>query len=534
MRIDKLGTPQTAFIDNQALQGAGNKEEPVPLREDGFSPTTGTAPSRMNKIDASAILNARGLDKQDMDYHVKSFDTAPDGTAFVAYYAAKNAEGEGRHPGYISRVSPQGEILWEAPVDDREIYGVKAGADGTAFVQTREHLKAFNPDGTIKFDHTFDEPVSNHFLDSSGNHYFVSNASRELYIVDREGKKADVPEAMKGVKSHQMLQTSPDELYARDGNTITGLDLKSGAKTMELTYKDPVEKKDNFSRYIDHFEVDDKGKVKLWITNSWREAAPPMYDDFHFGLGIGGFHRWGGRPHPPMDDYYPQDRYINDKSVEQIDESGAIVWKAENLGSDPTEAMLPDGTVLYTNNREEMVPRPPSADPQYVPSQVGNGQIYVGKISPEGKKEDQAFKVEGRIRRMLVDKETGTVVMCHGKSYDETVISEFNDKGEVQRTQALPKSEKSLYPESLSGKNRVILKDSDSKKAYSLDMDTGTLTSLTETDMDHSYKVMMKEMESEEEPKENQEAPQGSEEFDGWISIGGVKLPKGDNHEPAD
>jgi hypothetical protein len=521
MRIDRTGISSPSFLENQEFRvPTGQELSQVP--SDGFSPQGSSPVTTMKKIDASLVLNARGLDKQSMDYRIKSFDTAPDGTTFVIY-EAKNAAVEDRHPGYLSRITPQGEI-WEAPIDDKELCAVKAGPDGTSFVQTKEHIRSYNADGTLRFDHTFEEPVNNHFMDSKGNHYFVSSNSREFYVIDKDGRRAEIPEAMKGVKSHQVIQASPDEFYARDGSTIVCVDVKSGKKSKEFTYKDPAEPKQNLSRYIDHFEVDRAGNVKLWITNSYRQPAMPMYDDFHFG--IGGMRRWGGMPHPPMDDRFYQDTYINDMSLEQVDDNGKTVWKAESLGADPTKAMLPDGSVLYTNNREELVPRPADADPQYVPSQIGSGKVFVGKIGPGGTKDDSAFKVEGKIRRMLVDSESGTVIMSHGKSYDETVITEFNAKGEALRTHALPRSDRALYPERLSGKNQVILQDSEREKAYSLDMESGKLTCLTDTATDHSYKVLTKELAEDEELKESADALPGSEEFDEWITIGGVKLPK--------
>ena len=158
--------------------------------------------------------------------------------------------------------SPRGEILWETPVGDGGRDNLKAGADGVLYGQTEKHLKAYNGDGTVKFDHTFEMPVREHYMDSSGNHYFIQSDSRELYMVDRDGARKDLPEQLKGIKSNEVVQTSADELMLREGKDFCRFNLKEGRKEEAFTFNDTAKQESNITRYIEHFEVDGSGRSK--------------------------------------------------------------------------------------------------------------------------------------------------------------------------------------------------------------------------------------------------------------------------------
>jgi len=527
MRIDRVGT------DHIAAQQAGKtlkKEEIEPLPLDGYErgsrPSTG-ASSLNNIASASSILNTRGLDKQNMDYRVRSYTTAADGSLFISYGSSREPKEREGVCGYIANVSPQGEIQWEAPIAQEGLQDVKKGPDGTVYARTRTDLVALNADGTVKFEHKFEEGVSRHLIDSSGNNYFVSDNTRELYEVDSEGTRVELPDALKGIKGHELLQASADLLYMRDGNTIYAVDLKDGSRKEECTFKDPVESKSNFSRYIDHFDVDSSGEVRLWVTNATTTQSS-HYDDLHIGLGFGPFgRRFGGMPHPPMDDSFYSTQTFSELSLERIDKSGNVQWKTGTFSTSPVYSQLPDGTMIYSSGAEEQIPNPgyheglTSSPGKYVPQKIGSGRYHIGRVSPEGSKDESFILVEGRPDRIMTSPSTGNLIVGHG----EGVLSEFDGKGALKGTHRLPDVGEKLYPQSVVGDRTVILRDKDSRKLFSFDMEKGKLTSLTEGNLDHSYKVIGKEMEKDEAETDVSQ-PGEVEIFDEWIEIDGIRIQK--------
>jgi outer membrane protein assembly factor BamB len=529
MRIDRVGTEHVAA---QKAGKAHKKETTQPLLEDGYvkgSQAPAKSVSLQNIASASAILNARGLDKQNMDYRVSSYAVAQDGSAFISYSSSKEA-GEGDAVrGYIASISPQGEIQWEAPVSHEGLQEITTGPDGTVYARTKTDLVALNSDGTIKFEHKFEEGVHNQYMDSQGNVYFVKDSSRELYKVDREGNRVELSGDLKGVKGHELVQTSADTLYMRDGNTICAVDLKAGCKKSQCTFKDPVESKANFSRYIDHFDVDGNGDIRLWVTNSTTTQSSSHFDDLHFGLGFGPFgRRFGGMPHPPMDDDFYRTTTFSDLSLERLDSKGDVQWKAERFSTSPTYSQLPDGAMVFSAGNEEQVPNPNyheglnSSPGTYIPEKIGSGRYPVGRVSAEGQKDENFIFVEGRPEKIMTSPKTGNFVVSHG----EGVMSEFDGKGALTRSHRLPDVGEKLYPQSIVGDRTVILKDQDSKKAYSFDMESGKLMSLTERNLDHSYKVVGKEMEQAGDDELNASQPGDVEIYDGWIEIDGIRIEK--------
>jgi hypothetical protein len=519
MDIKNIGMPSTPLVTGTPLE----KEETPPMPKESFSRSATESLGLISN--ASFVMEAKGLEKQSTDYKMQSYTISPEGTTYISYSSSKIDEDTKQKKGYISAVSPEGKILWEAPLNEDKLGDLDVGPDGTIYAITKEHMRALNPDGTSKFEHKFEEPVKNHWMDSEGNHYFVS-AQNELYKSDRSGTRVALPEGLKGVKGCEFKQASADEMYVRQGNTISVLDLKEGKKKGEFVYKDPAEKRDNFSRSIDHFDIGSDGMVKLWIINSTYTPGPPVdYGDLHMGLGFG---RWGmgmGRHLPPFDDGFSQSSVYNETSIENIDNNGSIKWKVENLGSSPIAAQLPDGRIVYTNNREIYVPNPNYVENpppgQYVAKTISSGKISLGIVGPEGQKSEEALTVDGRISKIMANPESGNFFICHG----EKKVSQFDSKGDPVATREYPerKGDDQLYPFGLAGKETIILRDLKSERAYALDMKSGVIVDLTDKSSDLSYKVSVREREEEQEVNKD---GQIVEDFGEWINVAGIHIEK--------
>ena len=228
MDIKNVGLPSAPITAGVPLK----KDEALALPQESF---TRTKTENLGLIsNARFVLEAKSLDKQTTDYRMQSYATSPEGTTYISYTSSKVDEDSKQNKGYVSAVSPEGKILWEAPLNEDDLGNLDIGPDGTIYAMTKDHLKALNPDGTLKYEHSFEEPVKNHWMDSSGSHYFVSVQGNELYKTDANGARVELPEGFKGVKGHEFKQTSPDELYVRQGTTISALDLKEGKKKGNL------------------------------------------------------------------------------------------------------------------------------------------------------------------------------------------------------------------------------------------------------------------------------------------------------------
>lgn len=523
MEISKTNLP---LIPKDTQIPINKEEKTPPLPQEKFSKTEASESGLIGKM--SRVMNAKLLDKRGKDFCIRSHVTSRNGITYISYQSTKPSKEKGApaNTGYISAVSPQGEILWESPVREEGLSKLKIGPDGTIFAITRDHLRALNTEGLLKFEHKFEEAVHNHWIDSEGNHYFIKDTSRELYKVDKNGNRVDLPADFIGIKGCEVVQSDPDTLFVREGNTFRELDLKEGVKKNEFVYNDPVESKPNSSLTIDHFEVDKKGDIRIWIRNNTFIPSPPPFDE-HMGLGFGRFsrfHRWG-MPHIPRDDQYYGTQTICVMSMEKLGKDGKIVWKAENLGQSPREVQLLDGTVIYSNNNAEMMENP-NYDPNagsmnYKPKIVGTGKYFIGRIGPGGKKNEEFLKVEGQIQAIMASPREGNFLICHGRN----IVSEFNRKGELVRSQAVPAEEKDLYVDGSAGENIIIFKNSMGTRAFGLHLDSGKFTPFTDNEVDYSYKVVSKEMELEEEAARKKDE-QGIEVSDEWVNVGGVVLWK--------
>ena len=157
---------------------------------------------------------------------------------------------------------------------------------------------------------------------------------------------------------------------------------------------------------------------------------------------------------------------------------------------------------------------------QYIPKTISSGRVPVGILSPEGTKTEEAFTVDGRISKMMVNPQSGNFFICHG----ETRVSQFDAHGDPVTTREYPeRKEMTSLPGRIPGKETIILRDLKSERAYALDMKSGSLVDLTDKNTDLSYKVTVNELEEE---KESQNDGQVIEDFGEWINVAGIQLEK--------
>ncbi|MDQ7825026.1 MAG: hypothetical protein RDV48_19655 [Candidatus Eremiobacteraeota bacterium] len=493
---------------------------------DAFTPGMsgeGTAPKAQFASLTSSVLEARGLSKKQNDFRVTATASAPGGTTYVAYTSSRKEKAA--VSSYISAVSPQGEIRWERPLALETIYSISSDAEGTLFIRSSGNFTALHADGTVKFDQKLPEAMSGHYADSSGNHYFIKSGSREFFMTGPDGLPRDLPGGLKGIKGQEIAEGPGGTLCVRDGTTLTMVDLEKGTKTGGFAWKDTVEQKPNFARHIDHSELDAEGNVRLFIENTTVSPPPPRYDDFGMGFG-GGFGRpFGGRPHlPPHEDPIYDMQVYTDFTLEKYDGAGKLSWKVDGLDDKGIYAPLPDGALVFSVNRNEMIPNPNykenGGDPfAYQGKTIPSGRVYIGKITPGGKKVDEAFTVEGKVEKILVDKKSGSFVISLG----ENKFSRFDSQGELIKSHTLDVSKGRFFAERLEGDHHVILKEGGGAKAYSLDMESGTLTTLTDSEADHCYGLAARDLENEVPSGEGKAEV---EEFDEWVNVGGIRIQK--------
>ena len=513
MNIDNIGFRNMQQLSSPHVTG----EERIQPQKDSFSRAEVSNPGLMKNL--ASVLAAKSLDKGGKDYRINDYCTSPDGTILISYKSTKPQKEKDapENTGYIAAISPKGEILWESPVNEAGLSDVSAGPDSTIFAVTGGHLRALKPDGTLLYEHTFEAKVKDHRMDSAGNHYFVDESTRELYMVNREGNRQELPEGLKGVRISDVLQTGPDELYARDGTTFCRLDLKTGTKASEITYTDPAPPRDNHSRSIHRFEVGSDGRIRLWINESFYVAPPPMDGDLHPGLGFG----IGIGHHFPLGNHYTM------KSVEILGDDGKVGQTIKDLDSVSSSLLLPDDSMLYDAGKAEMIDNPdynPNGGSMiYKPRTVGSGNYFIGRITPDGKKDETFIKVEGTVKKMLINPQSGSFMVCHGKD----TVSEFNSDGTLIRQQTFPPGKKTLEPKGLSGKDLVIFQEGWGANAFALDMKDGSVIPLTDTQGDHSYRVDSREMGSAGAGESEETRDDACiEEVDDFIVVDGIKLPK--------
>lgn len=500
MAINKLSSSTHLNASRARENVRGKKTLGTPglekTTEDTFTPQK---PGEIQKADkeleseiAQRIFSTKGIQKGKYNYKIKSIARSKDGTIYTAYYDWNDREGD-----YISATSSDGKVKWDLPIQKDRLEGLKTGPDGTLYVRTNKSLLAFTPGGELKFDHSFQEEVKDHFIDSQGNNYFRKRDGNSIYKVDPEGNLIRLPLKLRNLTSNEIKRTPDDKLLFRDGNRVVLADLKKGEIDKSIEFKDPDEKR-NCSLEDFHLTRDGgmlaMGRQAISVPNSHA-----MHADLHMGLGFGGFH-WHLGPHLPPDDRFYTSTVIYSNFLFKLDKDGNVKWQTNDLGSSPQALFTGDDRMIFTDN-----------------SKNEDKKTVIQQVSGDGEKLPFA-QVDGIVKSMDIRKKDDHIFIHHGDQ-----ITEFSPDGKVVRETRMDGDLKDKKIHSLEEDGQILLLDNNNRELFAWDPEKGKVTPLTDHQKDYSYKTEAKRK-AFFDVEDSGEKFKIEREKD-HVVVGGVKLP---------
>jgi|GEM_PF-1813952 len=523
--------------------GSNSSIAPDP-RETRQNDSTAPAPSPMKNI--SRVLTARGINKRSVDYRMSTCTTSSDGTMYFSYLSAQNLHND-KSTGYLAAVSADGSILWERASDHEGPSILNAGEDGTVYLRSTEHITALNPDGTLKYEHQFSSPVqAKQIVDANGNSYFQKSDSKELYIVNAKGQEVELPD---GLNRRSMfpdttdinsgsdcVQVSDNELYIRNGNHFALCDLAKGEITREFEFIPPKDPTGRTVRSVSRFTVDKNGAVNVYMKSL------PAYDGNPVRVvrpGAAGSPSSFQKPNPAlarnspfmsMEGVVVASGGSENLSIARVDRNGRTISVNHFDGLVTSSAELGDGSFLYTME-EKMTPGKLApgvtlsvgavltigAEHDELPRKKSG--TFIGKVGPDGKRNDLFVRVDGGITAVLPSTEGDSFYVHHGRNS----LSQFTSKGKLLNTASIPQDGNDYIPLNALPDDRFIMMSMEKGCAFLYDMNSGSITPLTDRERDHSSRVL----ESEIKRSENGKAADLSvTEYDDLIDVGGIQLAR--------
>ncbi|MGV8122343.1 MAG: hypothetical protein AB2L14_21495 [Candidatus Xenobiia bacterium LiM19] len=517
--------------------GSSSSITPDP-RETRQNDSTTPAPSLMKNM--SQVLTAHGINKSSVDYRMSTSITSSDGTMYFSYLSTQNLQND-KSTGYLAAVSPDGSILWERASDHEGPSILNAGEDGTVYLRSTKHITALNPDGTLKFEHQFSSPVkAKQIVDAKGNSYFQKSDSKELYIVNAKGQQVELPE---GLKRRSMFPDTPDinhgsdcvqvsdnELYIRNGNHFELCDLAKGEITREFEFICPRDPTGKTVRSVSRFTVDNKGAVNVYMNSL------PAYDGNPVRVvcqGAAGSPSSFQKPNPAlarnspfmsMEGVVVESGGIENLSIARVDSNGRTISVNCFDGLITSSAELGDGSFLYTMEEKRTPGKLASgmtltigAEQDELPRK--ESRTFIGKVGPDGKRNDLFVRVDGRVTAILPSPEGDFFYVQHGRNS----LSQFTSNGKLLNTASIPQDGNDYIPLNALSDDRFIMMSMEKGCAFLYDMNSGAVTPLTDRERDHTSKVL----ESEIKRSENGKAADLSvTEYDDLIDVGGIQLAR--------
>ena len=496
MNLNKVGA-SSAINNGFSVSKTRNKSAELSAKNapgkdtgDNFKPSDKTSPEKsMKNLSgiAGRVLNAKGLEKSKYHYRVKSQAHSSDGNTYIAYTDYSKSEGN-----YISSVSPDGKIQWEITTGPDGLNSIHTGPDGTLFARTDKTLMGYNPDGSIRFRHEFENEIQEHFIDKQGNNLFRERSTNNLIMVDKEGNKTKIPLKLRGLSPSEIKPQEDGTFLMRQGRKVHHVDMKAGKILKTAEFIDPDSK---MARNILEFENTSDGGTLLTTQQVTSVNNHAFHADLHMGLGFG--RRFGGHIPPDYDMSY---NTVTSRYLVKLDSEGKIDWISKNLGSDTEVTLLADDSALYKGD--------------YSYSQK---KSTLKKVTPKGEVEDFAT-IDG-----------GPVSGIHYRKSDDRVFAELDSKitilssdGKIVKEFDKTGGEKEkLSIRSFDPQGNVIMQNSSFDSLFRWDPDTDTLTPLTNHNMDYSYKTAK----FEELPEDVDNEKLTIEKEENYIVIGGVKVP---------
>lgn len=209
-------------------------------------------------------------------------------------------------------------------------------------------------------------------------------------------------------------------------------------------------------------------------------------------------------PHLPPEDRWYQGTNFSTFYLTLLDPDGKVVWKTGELNSEPNIVLTPQASVLYSTN-----------------SKKDNGKYEIDIVLPSG--ETQHFAdVEDCVQKMVLRQNDGHLFVQQSNGN----LVELDSSGRTVRSQKIEKNQEILHLWGIDDQG-LLLSNEKETVLYSYDPDAGGILPLTDTERDHSYKVITKAVQ-EQARRDAQETSKISsiEKDEEWIIIAGVKLPR--------
>lgn len=419
--------------------------------------------------DAARLLDSNlRLDKAKTDYRETAWCAAPDGTVYAGY-----SEAEGTR-GYVSSAAPDGAIRWELAFDEGRIQEVTVLPDGRLAVATPKGVTVAGPDGRIQSREPARATVADLEVDGTGARYVILGEERRLQARAADGSPLSLSRELADARVASLGPAPDGGVLVRTSQEAWKLSPGGQAEAVPMPQWPP------------------QGDTKHEVTGSWampdgdvlllKQSTTTTWPPFHHGM-----------EHDPMfgGQWIRTPDITVQNALVRVSPQGDERWAVGELGEKVRPVVLSDGSACF-----------------------------VAPSGPEGKRTVEVLDGQGRRRPAfqvaspILDLRPGlddTLLVHHGST-----VSRYSAEGKALESAQVP-SGRRLQGEG--GPGRLIFSEPEGKSLWSCDVRTGSWSLLTDPVGDHSVALTLENLHEEAGP-----APEVRED-DGWIAIGGVRLP---------
>lgn len=413
---------------------------PAPFGVDSVD--TGRAdapPPGLSAGEAARLLMRQGLDKKDTPYRVRDFAVAPDGSLYLLYSE--------RDRGYLARLSPEGRVAWEMPLQEEGLRHLGAIPGGVR-VGSPTGALAVAEDGQVLRTERSPQEVGVQWTDSAGVRYELLKDHR-LRAVDPAGREIALPELP--ALNSGARQADGSLLLRADGQVFH---LKPGGE-LQHAWKLPDWPREGRTSHVvlEVFPLADGG---LMLQKQSITVIPAQFDDLP--------------PHGHMAGLWdPAPTNVSDTCLVRLGADGNIVWKSDSLGSSARVVVLPDGTAFADGYGG------------------GRSEVPFRRVRPEDGKVEKAFEVHGSIHEFRAEP-GGTLLVGH-----TGVWSRLDAQGRVLAEASSLPDHGGARLMGLLPDGRLLFQDAEGKNALRCRLETGEWETLTDPAGDHSAILAVRE-----------------------------------------
>jgi hypothetical protein len=342
-------------------------------------------------------------------------------------------------------------------------------------VATARGLTIAGPDGRIQAHQPARAEVTDLHVDSAGTCYVLEGAERRLQARSAQGSPLDLPAGLAEAAVASLRPTPEGGVLVRGAGKAWRLS-PGGQLEAEMPMPSWPAQKDTKFEVAESWALPggDSLLQKRATTTTWPVFRHGMENDPMFGGQV-----------------FRQPTITVQQSLVRVCPEGQELWEAQGPGEKACAVVLSDGSAFFVDQDQHLVQR---VDAQ-------------GRVLP-------AFQLPEPVSDMRAAGED-TLLVRHGNT-----VSRFTVDGQPLQQVVLPQERSRYRLEGEGSPDQVLFTEPEGRIMWSCNVASGSWSRLTDPVGDHSVALTVENL------RQESPAARQVQQEDGWITIGGVRLPK--------